>query len=236
MCVWQIKREKKGGGGRRLIVCSCAQRFPPNPPPPHSDRPYTPDYAGFVKLSREIVRGRSSEQQRATVAAVLASLLPPGGPERFRASFPLSKWSAEANAFFTKVGFGWLVGPMETIDVEVDLAAIGLSTDPSARETWRSGVRIEKCRYLEASGCVGLCVNLCKRPTEAFFADAFGLPLHMVPNAEDLSCEMKFGVIAPPIEQDDVYNMPCYVGQCSMAAPSGPCPKVDTERGQKEKS
>lgn len=29
-------------------------------------------------------------------------------------------------------------------------------------ETWNSGVQIKKCRYLEASGCVALCVNLCK--------------------------------------------------------------------------
>ena len=28
--------------------------------------------------------------------------------------------------------------------------------------TWNSGVQIKKCRYLEASGCVALCVNLCK--------------------------------------------------------------------------
>ena len=89
---------------------------------------------------------------------------------------------------------------------------------------------IKKCRYLEASGCVGLCVNLCKRPTEAFFADAFGLPLTMVPNFEDLSCEMQFGVPAPAIEADSVYDQPCFSGQCSMAAPAGPCPKIDTDR------
>ena len=29
-------------------------------------------------------------------------------------------------------------------------------------ETWNSGVQIKKCRYLEASGCAALCVNLCK--------------------------------------------------------------------------
>ena len=72
------------------------------------------------------MRGRTSQEQRATVAAVLESLLPPGGPQRFRSWFPLTRFSAEANAFFTKVGFGWLVGPMDTVDVTVDLAALGL--------------------------------------------------------------------------------------------------------------
>ena len=27
---------------------------------------------------------------------------------------------------------------------------------------WRSGVQIKKCRYLEQSGCVGMCINMCK--------------------------------------------------------------------------
>nr|AFK37308.1 unknown [Lotus japonicus] len=29
----------------------------------------------------------------------------------------------------------------------------------------KSGVHIKKCRYLENSGCVGMCVNMCKTPT-----------------------------------------------------------------------
>ena len=122
-----LERERGGGrggegeGGTKSDTRS--HLFPGSPPP---DRPYTPDYAGFVDLSREIVRGRTSQEQRATVAAVLESLLPPGGPQRFRSWFPLTRFSAEANAFFTKVGFGWLVGPMDTVDVTVDLAALGL--------------------------------------------------------------------------------------------------------------
>ena len=115
------ERRREGGRGRGWHK----KRHTLTPPPP-PDRPYTPDYAGFVDLSREIVRGRTSQEQRATVAAVLESLLPPGGPQRFRSWFPLTRFSAEANAFFTKVGFGWLVGPMDTVDVTVDLAALGL--------------------------------------------------------------------------------------------------------------
>ena len=90
--------------------------------------------------------------------------------------------------------------------------------------------RIKKCRYLQESGCVGLCTNLCKRPTEAFFADAFGLPLTMEPDFETLECTMRFGQTAPPIVEDAVYNQPCFSAVCSMASPSGPCPKIDTDR------
>ena len=30
------------------------------------------------------------------------------------------------------------------------------------KKIWRSGVQIKKCRYLEQSGCVGMCINMCK--------------------------------------------------------------------------
>ena len=107
------------------------------------DKPRRQGYDGFVDLSKEIVRGRTSRQQRQTVADVLASLLPPGGPERFRKLFPFSRWSAEANAMFTMIGFGWLVGPMEVVEVEVTLPESwrGREGQPGDVQTWRSGVK-----------------------------------------------------------------------------------------------
>ena len=44
--------------------------------------------------------------------------------------------------------------------------------------------------YLAESGCVGMCVNLCKAPVQTFFTEQLGMPLTMSPNFEDLSCEM----------------------------------------------
>jgi hypothetical protein len=57
------------------------------------------------------------------------------------------QWSAETNAWITAVGFKWLVGTLETKDVEVEFEG--------QKQTWHSGVQIKKCRYLEQSGCVG---------------------------------------------------------------------------------
>lgn len=54
---------------------------------------YKDSYDGFVDLSKEIMRGRTSEQQRETVAGVLDSLLPPEASVRFRQWFPLSQVS-----------------------------------------------------------------------------------------------------------------------------------------------
>lgn len=50
--------------------------------------------------------------------------------------------------------FAWLVGPMELEQDDV--------TFEGRQEQWRSKVQIKKCRYLEQSGCVGMCVNMCK--------------------------------------------------------------------------
>ncbi|XP_054823357.1 beta-carotene isomerase D27, chloroplastic isoform X2 [Prosopis cineraria] len=91
----------------------------------------------------------------------------------------------------------------------------------------KSGVHIKKCRYLENSGCVGMCVNMCKIPTQDFFNDEFGLPLTMIPNFEDMSCEMVYGQAPPPFEEDPVSKQPCYAEICSVANPnSSVCPKL----------
>lgn len=56
------------------------------------------------------------------------------------------------------------------------------------------------------------------------------MPLTMNPNFEDLSCEMVFGQVPPPLEQDPVYTQSCFVPHCSLAGRIEPCPKTDTER------
>ncbi len=57
------------------------------------------------------------------------------------------QWSAETNALITVLGFKWLVGPLETKEVEVEFEG--------EKQKWKSGVQIKKCRYLEQSGCIG---------------------------------------------------------------------------------
>jgi hypothetical protein len=55
----------------------------------------------------------------------------------------------------------------------------------------RSGVHIHKCRYLETSGCTGLCVNLCKLPTQYFFTEELG---YILPDMLYLSIQNFFSV------------------------------------------
>lgn len=76
------------------------------------------------------------------------------------------------------------------------------------------------------------CCFCSKRPTQEFFTEELGLPLTMVPNFEDLSCEMKFGELPPRFEDDDVFNEPCFTNVCSIGREDTgrPCPKIDTAR------
>lgn len=172
-------------------------------------------YERFVETSRSVMEGRTPKQQQEAVRQVLLSMLPPGAPERFRKLFPPTKWAAEFNAAVTPPFFHWLVGPSEVVEVEVN----GVKQ--------KSGVHIKKCRYLENSGCVGMCVNMCKLPTQDFFTNEFGLPLTMTPNFEDMSCDMVYGQPPPPPEEDPAFKQPCYAALCSMAQPdSESCPKV----------
>lgn len=69
--------------------------------------------------------------------------------------FRPTQWAVEINAAAASMGFVWLVGESELRSQAVEVA-------PGVTREQRSVVHIKKCRYLESSGCVGLCVNMCK--------------------------------------------------------------------------
>eukprot|EP00210_Caulerpa_lentillifera_P004793 g4575.t1 len=179
------------------------------------------DYDTFVKISREVLKRGSPSDAQQVIKGVLSATCPPEAAERFKAWFPPVKWSAEFNAWLTTKGFLWLVGECELEETE-------LETPQGTKEVWNSVVKIKKCRYLESSGCTGMCVNMCKIPTQRFFTEDFGLPVTMNPNFEDLSCEMIFGQMPPPILEDPAIKQPCFTQQCPIAISSteSPCPKT----------
>jgi len=171
-------------------------------------------FAGVVDLSKRIMQGRSPAQQQAIVAKVLGSLVPAPVLWLIRTLFSPTRWVCESNAWFAARLFPWLIGPCELVEAEVTGA------DGQTR-VQKSDVHIQKCRYLEESGCVGLCVNLCKLPTQQFFTEKFGIPLTLTPNFEDLSCEMVFGQVPPMLESEAAYYQPCLSDRTGM-----PCPRV----------
>ena len=177
-------------------------------------------YGGFVDLSKQIMHGRNPQQQQVIVARVLQSLIPAPVLWVIRTLFAPTRLVCVLNAWFAARMFEWLVGPCTVATVDLKLADGTVRSQPSA-------VQIEKCRYLAESGCVGMCVNMCKVPTQAFFTEKFGLPLTMTPNFADLSCQMIFGQIplAPAVDPD--YTQPCLALQCPTARITAtPCPQL----------
>ena len=178
-------------------------------------------YAGVVDLSKKIVQGRNAQQQQVIVARILQSFVPVPVLWGIRTFFAPTRLVCVLNAWFAARMFGWLVGSCEVAEAEIDLP------DGTVRSQL-SAVHIKKCRYLADSGCVGMCVNMCKVPTQEFFTEKFGIPLTMTPNFADLSCKMIFGQIPPAPEADDAYNQPCLEQQCPTAKRiNSACPKLN---------
>ncbi|WMV47286.1 hypothetical protein MTR67_040671 [Solanum verrucosum] len=111
---------------------------------------------------------------------------------------PESKWAREYCAIFTTIFFPWLVGPCEVKESEFN----------GRKEN--NVVHIKKCRLLEETNCVGMCTNLCKMPSQLFIKDTLGMSVNMVPNFDDMSCEMIFGQDPPPPDTDPAFMQPCY--------------------------
>lgn len=181
----------------------------------------TGGYSGFVNLSKQIMQGRSATEQQAVVARVLQSLVPAPVLWLIRTIFAPTRLVCVLNAWFAAQMFEWLVGPCEVTEAEVEGLDGVMRSQPSA-------VHIEKCRYLKDSQCVGLCVNLCKLPTQSFFTEKFGIPLTMTPDFEDLSCTMVFGQTPPEAIADEATDQPC-LSECPSSSPvASACPKLDS--------
>lgn len=159
-----------------------------------------PGYDGFVEECRMLLVRKGPEEQQRVVFATLDTLFQaPVGPALFRRFF---SDKPGINAAITPKFFSWLVGPCET------------NRPPEGGY----GVYIEKCRFLDETGCKGLCVNMCQQPTQRYFTDVLKLPVRMTPDYEDKSCQMTFGVPPLPIAEDPAVTGDC-LANCKMAAP-----------------
>ncbi|GJX03288.1 beta-carotene isomerase D27, chloroplastic-like protein [Tanacetum coccineum] len=157
----------------------------------------TPGYNGIVEVSAEVYKKYSPTEQREIVLKVLDKVVP-----RFTLFviklMPQTKFTRELFAAFTTISFGWLVGPSEVKESEVN------------GKIEKNVVHITKCRFLEEANCVGICTNQCKMATQEFIKKKFRTPVNMVPNFDDMSCEMIFGQEPPAQEDDPAFKKPCY--------------------------
>jgi beta-carotene isomerase len=100
-------------------------------------------------------------------------------------------------SFVTPTFFGFLVGPSK----------------PNRRKDGQlGGLVVEKCKFLQESGCKGLCLHQCKLPAQEFFAQELGLPLTVSPNFETQECQWSFGETPVPPAEDPSFPKGCLVG------------------------
>lgn len=97
----------------------------------------------------------------------------------------------------TPTFFGFLVGPSK----------------PNRRsDGQRGGLIVEKCKFLQESGCKGLCLHQCKIPAQEFFKEELGLDLTVKPNFVTQECQWSFGEVPVSVEEDTSFPKGCLVG------------------------
>jgi len=195
----------------------------------------TPVYDEFIDVAIELSR-RPGWQTQLITLGLLRGVFPswfPGAFRTFLSLFPM--WfDARHAAVSTVLTTGWLVGPSNVCDVEPEIldetTRRGWGNEPSGwvpgfalGGRWRKelgagqGVKIDKCRVLEMTGCASVCANVCKGPTQAFFTEDVGLPLTMIPDFETMGCQFVFGASPPELSQDPAFQQPC-LSQCQAGA------------------
>ena len=185
------------------------------------------DYQTFTELSLRVLRGRTPAQQQELVVGVLDSMFPPFVPPLLRGLARGSPgWVLRVNALITKHAFAWLVG-----DCSIVAADLELPDGTSVRA--EHAVKIEKCRYLDTTRCVGTCMNICRRPTQAFVAATLGIDVWLQPDFDTLGCTMAFGLGPPPEADDPSYLAPCLAARQPDAAETGAkgCPSARPTAG-----
>lgn len=160
-----------------------------------------PGYDGLIDVAHRMMVGRSNADATKAAVRILRSLFPALLLDLYKKLIsPVAggRVAAEMVARVTALSCQWLMGTCTVNSVDLPNGS-----------SWSSGVFVEKCKYLEESKCVGVCVNTCKLPTQTFFKECMGVPLLMEPNFSDYSCQFKFGMFPPPPQEDSVLKEPC---------------------------
>ncbi|XP_071724568.1 beta-carotene isomerase D27, chloroplastic-like [Rutidosis leptorrhynchoides] len=175
-------------------------------------------YESLVEATRAVSQNFNPKRQQEIILQSLYLALPSPISYMIKKLLPQSKFAREYFAVFTTVFFAWLVGPSEVRESELN----------GRRE--KNVVHVKKCRVLEESNCVGICLNMCKMPSQTFIKDSMGMPVNMVPNFDDMSCEMRFGEDPPQAEDDPAFKQPCFKLCNSKQKHSSECIPVKVNR------
>ncbi len=157
--------------------------------------------------------GQTAEAQHKMVKSTLGDLMTPVLPPFYRIFMSgvvpklgtdmdgkqLGPWfyAPWLTSFVTPTFFGFLVGPSR----------------PNLRKDGQlGGLIVEKCKFLQESGCKGLCLHQCKIPAQEFFQQELGLPLTVSPNFVTQECQWSFGETPLPANEDPTFPAGCLAG------------------------
>jgi len=160
--------------------------------------PSATTYSDLMAMINRMAFTRPLAQVNAQGKNMLVRLFPPWLLPMYKVLIqkPFPKFSAVMNCWVTKWTTNWLMGKSQVYDLPDDGGK-------------QQGLLIEKCAFLESTGCVRTCLHACKIPTQAFFHDEMGLSVTLRPNTTDLSCRFLFGVEPMPLDLDEVRLSPC---------------------------
>lgn len=171
-----------------------------------------PAMSGLAEQGRDYMLRASEAEQQQMVVNVLRRLFTPIGPPFYRI-FMSGIWGDRRLGpwFWAPALTSWVTPPFFKF-------LVGPSTPNYRKDGQLGGLVVEKCRFLQESGCKGLCVHQCKLPAQRFFAEDLGLPLTVSPNFETQECQWSFGEVPLPVEDDPSLPAGCLAGCPSRKA------------------
>jgi hypothetical protein len=174
-----------------------------------------PGIDGLLEQGRTFMlqEGQTPEAQHKMVSDTLGGLMTPVLPPFYRIfmSGIVPKLGTDSDG--KQIG-PWFYAPFLTSFVTPTFFAflVGPSYPNRRRDGQPGGLVVEKCKFLQESGCKGLCLHQCKLPAQQFFKEELGLPLTVQPNFVTQECQWSFGEEPLPPAKDPSFPKGCLVG------------------------
>lgn len=183
-----------------------------------------PGIEGLLEQGRTYLLrpGQTDEGQHKMVRDTLAGLMTPVLPPFYRIF--MSGIVPKLGTDFDGKQFGpWFYAPFLTSIVTPTFFGflVGPSYPNRRKDGHLGGLVVEKCKFLQESGCKGLCLHQCKLPAQQFFKDELGLALSVSPNFVTQECQWSFGEVPLPPAEDPSFPKGCLVGCESRKAVAG---------------
>ena len=183
-----------------------------------------PGIDGLLEQGRTFMlqEGQTPEAQHKMVSDTLGGLMTPVLPPFYRIF--MSGIVPKLGTDFDGKQLGpWFYAPFLTSFVTPTFFAflVGPSYPNRRKDGQLGGLVVEKCKFLQESGCKGLCLHQCKLPAQQFFKDELGLALTVSPNFVTQECQWSFGEEPLPPSEDPSFPKGCLVGCESRKAMAG---------------